>query len=124
MGRQNLINKWLGFLLILGLVTAVISPACKFIAGQDGQMEICTAAGIIKIAAPTGDNQKSPGQNDDMAACPFCVFAHHAGTQAVTLAVLPSPPPLQKAFEPSARENILSGTISLPYGARAPPLFS
>ena len=68
------------FLVILGLITAGISPACKFISGQTSFIEICSASGlkVIPVAA-SQDSSSQHTKNHDTKKdqCPFCVAWAH-----------------------------------------------
>ncbi|MCD8498296.1 MAG: hypothetical protein LRZ85_09675 [Alphaproteobacteria bacterium] len=46
-----MIRSFVHMLVILGLVFSTISPACAFMSGQAGVMEICGADGTIKTVS-------------------------------------------------------------------------
>lgn len=59
--------------LILALLTAGISPACRFISGGETLIEICSLEGMKTIAVPDGATQNH--QNIKTTPCGFCVLA-------------------------------------------------
>ncbi len=70
--KQNIVL----FVLALSIISAVISPACKFVSGQSTLIEICTAYGVKSIYLSNNDTQKpqqSGHQTNDK--CSFCFSA-------------------------------------------------
>lgn len=117
--RQNLILV----LVILGLVTSGISPACKFISGQSDLIEICTSFGIEKIPAPPNDTTPQDSEHKLAAQCAFCLSAQlHktiiADTGASDFAETP-----HNRISPNVK-TIQAGLEAGFYEATGPPAFS
>ncbi len=113
-------------ILVLALFTAGISPACKFISGQqNGFIEICTAFGIKTIPVPEGNTSPQP-ENKHKAAeqCMFCFSAQIHKVIADT-GVNPSLAPykIKTAFAVFTHQ-ILRSQRTTSFEARAPPYIS
>lgn len=81
-------------LIVLSLVSAGISPACKFIAGRYDVMEICGALGAktVRVPAdsiPAGQHQKHDDHRSD--GCAFCFSAGHSKAAEFVAAIFPAP---------------------------------
>ncbi len=63
------------FIIVFALLTANISPACKFISGkQNDFIEICTAFGTELISI-SEENESTQPKNKLTKQCLFCFFA-------------------------------------------------
>lgn len=85
----------LNFLIMLALIGAGISPACKFINGQASSLiEICTTFGVKKIAAPAdfaaADTEQQQG--DTQKTTDPCAFCLNAQTHKVIASLAPHIP--------------------------------
>jgi len=123
---KQLQYKLTQFAIIISLFTVGISPACKFISGQqNGFIEICTAFGIKKIPAPEGSTPLQP-ENKHKAAeqCIFCVSAQIHKVIANT-GVNPdlAPYKIKTAFAVFTHQ-ILRSQRTNSFEARAPPYIS
>ncbi len=76
MNRNNK-SIFMHFILAFALITASISPACKFISGQqNGFIEICTSFGTKFVPVPENTNSAQPeNKNKSSEQCLFCFFA-------------------------------------------------
>lgn len=118
-------------MLVFCLVTAGISPACKFIAGKAdlaglaGLIEICTPYGVQKMAvnSQTGTPVKPAPQMADV--CGFCLAAQSHKADGFKPAVFDAPVTAIAAVDFTLRDDVLhqTGAAHL-YRARAPPFFS
>lgn len=128
-------------LIIGGVLTAGISPACQFISGQSvkpGFIQICTAFGIKTVPAPDGfedSDNKNPGDinpgdgkdngNNIADECPFCLSSkiNMAAGDAST-AITVSISTWSVSFALPLSMGILRGKAPAYFQARAPPFFS
>ena len=119
-------DKLLALLTILAIVFSGISPACRFIAGKDTLIEICTAAGLKTISVPDG-SPAAPGNQGGShthSPCPFCLA--HAAPFIKADAVPPLRPVLPiRAYTIAAVKDIIPATpVFHQNRSRAPPVFS
>ena len=138
--RLPLKNKIINLLVIIGMITAAASPACKHMSGQymssdkaAGTIEICTAFGIKTIPAPDGfedPNDKTPDDGKDNGnsiadECPFCLSSkiNMADGDAST-ALNVSISVWSVSFVLPLSMGISRGKASAYFQARAPPFFS
>jgi Protein of unknown function (DUF2946) len=94
--RGNYRRIFLNIFIMLAVIGAGISPACKFISGQQTWLEICGAEGIKKVLiasdeVPDGGHQK----HADAEPCAFCLT--HANVKVITTKVADVPLPVLKA---------------------------
>lgn len=112
-------GKFCSFLLLLGFLTAGISPACHFVSGKF-LMEICTAEGDIKtVEVPVEDRQSRHAKKN--SECMFC-FAS-TNLKLVKASVM------QVEASPGANYRGNGGGLFIPetlytshFKARAPPV--
>lgn len=123
---KNSMRNFIHALAILSLVTAFISPACKFISGK--WIEICAADGSLQTIAVTDDRAppeapaKSRHKKPD--SCAFCFAQTHikfdgAGYAPFALLAFLTAALVLRASAPTRRRYELSAL-----SARAPPRFS
>ena len=122
----------LNLLIMLALIGAGISPACKFINGQASSLiEICTTYGIKKIAAPAdfaaADTEQQQDKNGQKTTEP-CAFCLNAQTHKVIASVAPQLPArssfaLARFILPATLTAFTEGAITTPE-ARGPPTLS
>ncbi|MCB1784052.1 MAG: DUF2946 domain-containing protein [Alphaproteobacteria bacterium] len=81
--------------LILAVVTAGISPACRFISGQQRDLiEICSADGtakVIEVASHKGSEAPSEHHHNKKDDCAFCFTQTHVAKGHFDSPVLPVP---------------------------------
>lgn len=99
-------------LLVLGFLTAGISPACHFVNGQMMSIEICKADGSVEtIEVATGEEQGTPSQHQSKDECMYC-YAFAAGK-----AIKAPAPQLIAAVPAQYLRN--SGGLIIPQGLQA-----
>jgi len=114
-------NKLLQVILIFALMSAGVSPACKFISGQSSLIEICSSTGIKQIAIPEKDGKKHKKTADQ---CSFCSFAHTGKIFTGLIAAIDG-----ALFDGHADffafdHQIPHRQLAVSFDARAPPRFS
>ena len=90
--QGNFRRIWLNIFIMLAVVSAGISPACKFISGQQTWLEICGAEGIKKILIASDevpDDQHQEHANAD--PCAFCLTHASVKVMGVKTAGVPAP---------------------------------
>ncbi len=113
-------------LILLALITASISPACKFISGQSNLLEICTIWGTKTVPVPVGQYPSTPAKSDHRAAADSCMFCMAVQIQkALPLSVFDvNIKALAQEKELPLYVGFYSERILLTYQARAPPQLS
>lgn len=67
--KRNLIL----LILAMSIISAGLSPACKFISGESTLIEICTAFGVKNITLPMNDGKNSgPAGHKLTDQCAYC----------------------------------------------------
>ena len=130
---QHAFAKYLNILLMLAVITAGISPACKFISGEQGHwIEICGADGTlrtIKVEDPNlaaldvgGTAEDQNQEQNSSEGCDFCFMQAHMNLDLAK--------PVHKAsMLPQAKALIAyQGAALIQYrkaafSARAPPQY-
>lgn len=102
-------------LLVLALVSAGISPACKFIAGQYDVLEICGAHGAKTVLVPASQSpvQKQDNTDHHKQDCAFCFASGHVKAATATPVVYLSP-----------LENIIRMAVFVVFENLQPKIFS
>lgn len=119
------------FFVILALVTAGISPACAFIGGQKGWIEICASDGTVqKIRVsedflPVSQDEQVPsgGHESAMDDCAFC-FLSANGKSLITSTLITSKPALGGYLKIGAGSFMPETQKLSAFSARAPPVYS
>jgi hypothetical protein len=74
---------FLNIFIMLAVIGAGISPACKFISGQSEWMEICGTEGIKKILIAAEDLPDDRGKDHAQSdTCAFCLT--HASVKIIS----------------------------------------
>lgn len=121
-GRQF---SFVHFFLILAFFTAGISPACKFISGQQTNLiEICTTYGIKKIPTSDGDSLPSKGDHKGAEQCMFCISAHVNKVIADSAIEYNFTPDVTKTNFVVFKHRVLPSQAGTSFEARAPPTSS
>ena len=121
-------GKFCSFILILGFLTAGISPACHFVSGgladENGMVEICAADGSIKLIslAEAGllPEQAPRHQQSKSSDCMFCFASANlklAKAKAVQIDALPGANYLRLSDGMFVPESL----SALSFEARGPP---
>ena len=120
-------SRYLSILMMICLVLATVSPACKFISGQASSLiEICAADGSIQKIAVTDDflpvtpiekNKKHDHANED---CSFCFAQSHFSSLISAPPLLDLPDQATTRYESAAlsREELFRSH----YQSRGPPV--
>jgi hypothetical protein len=120
-------------LVIAGLVLSTISPACAFMAGQGGMIQICGSDGSVKTIQvaeefdPSGllKNQKAPSAPGKTLTqqCPFCIsFGSMRADMPSALTIVPAP--AHTAFIPAGPGSIVPVSAPLTgFSPTGPPEF-
>lgn len=90
--RGNFRRIFLNVFIMLAIIGAGISPACKFISGQQTWLEICGADGIKKVLLSADETPDAPQEEHANAdPCAFCLT--HASVKVIgtKAAVMPAP---------------------------------
>jgi hypothetical protein len=121
--QGNYRRIFLNIFIMLAVIGAGISPACKFISRQSTWMEICGAEGIKKILVAADDVPAD--ENKDHARDDTCAFCFtHASVKIISAKAVDAINPAEKILRPSyaiSRNDFSSfdQTISFP---RGPPV--
>lgn len=128
MQKMRSFHRVVWLLVVLGLVTARISPACAFISGQSVSfIEICTSQGIEKVAVTDDRNSASqPGQSHHKTAsqCDFCFSAQTGKTLTVDFIVADLPTSFVQIAGYAVQNSSFHSLTARRAMARAPPVFS
>ncbi len=125
MQQLRLQSRLICSLIILCLISAGISPACKFLSGQyDNFIEICTSFGAKRIAtSELPQDFPAPNKTSTSKQCQFCLTALHLKlftaqnqTYVAIIATAEHTPNQTRAFIKTASRHTPE--------ARAPPAFS
>lgn len=122
--RGNHRHIFLNLFIMLAIIGAGISPACKFISGQQTWMEICGAEGIKKVLVASEDIPDAPEQQDHAQSepCAFCLTHSSVKVTAAaeTRIVLPS---LQlSSVDAGHLENLHASVLYQDAFPRGPPV--
>ena len=123
--RRRFLPFFVNVLLIMGLITAGVSPACKFISGKADLIEICTAEGLQKIAAAGHTSAPVKPVHQMADTCAFCLAAqtHKAGNVTLTATTLPAVK-IQRIYFTTLPDDRAEQKDVSSYRSRAPPVFS
>ena len=123
--------KILNIVLVVAFVSAGASPACSFISGKSGVIEICAADGSLKTIRVSEDflpRSSSSSENTDQVplgdlpkkACDFCFTASHIAVDIVSEQAV-----IIMAARDAQQEKVISSRYIPPfissYHAQAPP---
>ena len=123
--KGNIKHLCLNLFMMLAIVGAAISPACKFISGEMTWMEICGVDGIKKVRVA---NDAVPGEEKQEHAnsdpCAFCVT--HASVKIAPAAATEIRTPISNAVVSAFfyRDGLVSSQIFTTLRARGPPQLS
>lgn len=119
------VRKFASFLVILALVTAGVSPACKFISGKTPLLTVhaAHAAHAHHRHHGTGGENERAGHGGHQAAgsCDFCVAAHVNKAVADPGMDIALPAPARRAVSVVAAEDVDHARFTGPFRSRAPP---
>lgn len=117
-------------LVILGLVFSTISPACAFMSGQAGVMEICGADGTIKTVslpaeydpfATVDEQAPAPDSKSGSGKCPFCLHFSSLKAQATPAFEMLEAPVLTAFITAGPGSVVFASTPDLGFHPTGPP---
>lgn len=122
--RGNHRHIFLNFFIMLAIIGAGISPACKFISGQQTWLEICGADGIKKVLIASEDVPESPHDQSHASAepCAFCLTHSSVKVTAAEKAIVIVPPLNLSAVEIEQSEGVHAFALYQNTFARGPPV--
>jgi hypothetical protein len=115
-------NNCINFILIFGLISAWLSPACSFISSHSNLIEVCTVYGLEKVFVPQKNETPDNKPNSSSEDCLFCLYSY-----ADKIAFSNIKGPFQR------KSNVYSLTVNYTsknsthaslYDATGPPYFS
>lgn len=119
-------RKFASFLVALALVTAGVSPACKFISGQTPLLADHAAVAAHahhRHHGTSGENEHAGhGGHQAAGSCDFCVAAHVNKVIADPGMEIASPVPARYAILAVVAEDVTQARFTGPFRSRAPPL--
>jgi len=114
-------------LVVLALITAGISPACKFIKGASATtlIEICTLQGIKHVAVPAAQDQEDEPSREHRVAdlCQFCFNSSNIKVSAAPAPLLFAAADISSSTFITSRDDEHSEANLTAYAPRGPPTF-
>lgn len=121
----GLFRKFASFLVVLALVTAGVSPACKFISGQTPLLTDHAAQAAHahhQHHGTSGENERAGhGGHQAAGSCDFCVAAHVNKVIADPGMEIAPPVPARYAALAVAAEDVTHARFTGSFRSRAPP---
>lgn len=109
--RGNYRRIFLSIFIVLAVIGAGISPACKFISGQQTWLEICGAEGIKKILVAADDVPAGEAQEHASSdPCAFCLT--HASVKVMGTKVADVPVPVSTTAQQDYSEQQITFAAS------------
>lgn len=121
--QGNYRRIFLNIFIMLAVIGAGISPACKFISGQQTWLEICGADGIKKVLIASDElPETDQTQHANAEPCAFCLT--HANVKVIGTKVADIPLPVMKTAQGGFAENpiLLAGSNNDAAFPRGPPI--
>lgn len=117
-------------LVIFAIVTAGISPACAFVNGGKGVIQICDSEGIVKnIEVPEEylpflpDEKQTKEHENAVKDCSFCMFS--AASKTFKTQSFPITVSLRSGYLVTGSGSLISQSLEYkPFLARGPPAIS
>lgn len=109
---------------MLAIIGAGISPACKFISGQQTWLEICGADGIKKVLIASEEIPDAPHEQDHASTepCAFCLTHSSVKVTAAQKSIVIVPPLYLSAVTIERSEGIYAFALYQNTFARGPPV--
>ena len=120
--RKLIHNNCISFILIFGLISAWLPPACSFISGHSNLIEICTAYGLEKVSVPQKNEAPDNKPNASYEDCLFCLYSY-----ADKIALSNIKAPFQRepnVYSFTVTYNAKNSKHASLYEATGPPYFS
>lgn len=128
--------KFLQAFFILAFVLAQVSPACAFVSGKTGSLEVCTEDGTLKtikvpvrydltafIKKGSPDKNSKHTHHKEAEQCGFC-FAHsHLTKTTISSAQITLPLTVTSVLHIGAGSIAYKSYTSIQFQPRAPPTF-